>query len=151
MKRPAHEIPSGNAVVHDINGTATVCWKMERLGKDYVHHYLIPLDPKADGELTLLYVDPEETIFDAQCAVVFDCPETGDDPAETGDVLVNAVGSFLKVAEDPQSQKMFAYIDLASGAVRRRQERGVTGVCRNWSASGEGFSTEDLLVQYAKA
>jgi len=57
---------------------------------------------------------------------------------EVGHIVTNAVGTFLKVIEDPKSQKMFAFVEISSGVVKSRQERGVTSVHLDWRVSGWG-------------
>ena len=51
------------------------------------------------------------------------------------------------MAEDPHSQKMFAYLNLETGEVQRRQEKKMQAVYRAWvasSADGETVSCETL-------
>lgn len=130
--RRAHEIPRGHVVSWP--GEATLFIKAERQGTDYIHHYLVQIDPvKAEG-LALIYIDPEEVLVDAGCAPVFDYSngESRPDP-EIGHIFENPKGAFLKVIEDPKSQKMFAFIDITNGEVRRRQERDVKTVYAGWS------------------
>lgn len=135
----AYETPPGAAVVMAVDGVTVVCIKAERQGKEYVHHYVVPVDPSPGAETRLIYVDPEDDLHHGPERLEFSLAEDAGDGArpQVGHVLRNAAGTFLKVIEDPKSQKMFAYIDLDSGAVKSRQERGVTSVHMNWSTTFE--------------
>lgn len=159
-KTRSQEIPRGNVVIIEDGGETVVCLKAERQGKEYVHHYLIPLDPRRGPDLQLIYVDPEDEVVDCGCRVAIDPGPASDGagpPApEVGDAFSNAAGLFLKVIEDPKSQKMFAFIGIDSGdalgQVRRRQERGLTAVYPHWRAAAadgdEAFSLESLRRTY---
>ncbi len=156
------EIPRGDAVIIHDGGETVVCLKAEREGKEYVHHYLVPLDPHRGRKLQLIYVDPDDPLVACGCRVVIDpgAAAGGTDPraAQVGDVFKNAAGLFLKAIEDPKSQKMFAFIDIASGGalgqVRRRQERRLTAVYPQWrvtvSDGEETLSLEFLRRAYGE-
>ncbi len=135
----AHETPPGAAVVMVVDGETVVCIKAERQGKEYVHHYVVPVDPSPGAETRLIYVDPEDDLRHRPGRLEFILAEDAGDGVQpdVGHVLRNAAGTFLKVIEDPKSQKMFAYVDLDSGAVKNRQERDVESVYMNWSTSFE--------------
>lgn len=114
-----------------IDGREVVCLKATRLGKDYINHYVIPLDPVSEGDLTMLYVDYEVVVIDCHGKFVLALePVEVDEAPEIGHVLVNDKGSFIKVRESYKGSWALGYVELESGEVRRRQERGVTGVFR---------------------
>lgn len=159
-KTKSRDIPCGNAVILEDDGEAVVCLKAERQGKEYVHHYLIPLDRRRGRELRLIYIDPEDEVMDCGLPVAIDPGEAAGSPApEVGDAFRNAAGLFLKVIEDPKSQKMFAFIDIASGPtlgqVRRRQERRLSAVHPQWravAADGDNvFTLQSLRQAYTEA
>lgn len=145
-KSKAYETKRGAAVVMTIDGRTVVCIKAERQGKEYVHHYVVPVDPSPGAQTRLIYVDPEDDLHHRPGRLEFTLAAPAEDGGDVGvrpdvgHVLRNAAGTFLKVIEDPKSQKMFAYVDLDSGAVKSRQERGVTSVHMNWSAT---FQSEE--------
>lgn len=130
----AYHVPRGHAVRRPgPEHPDTVFIKAERQGTEYIHHYLIQIAPRQADGLAMIYVDPEEMLIDSGVAPRFDCShgETRDDP-DIGHIFENARGTYLKVIEDPKSQKMFAFIDIASGEVKRRQERNVKTVYTSW-------------------
>ncbi len=136
--RKAEEILCGNAVRRPGGAdTETVFIKAERQGTEYIHHYLIQIAPRRADGLALIYVDPEEELLDTggAPAFAFSDGESRGNP-DIGDIFENPKGAYLKVIEDPKSQKMFAFIDITSGDVKRRQERHVETVYRSWSVSG---------------
>jgi hypothetical protein len=55
-------------------------------------------------------------------------------PPEIGDMFANAQGAMLKVKDVTLSQRMFAYVDVATGQVRPRMERGIERLL-TWSVS----------------
>jgi hypothetical protein len=130
--RIAADVPCGHAVSRPDNAD-TVFVKAERQGTDYIHHYLIQLDPAPKVEMALIYIDPDELLIDHAVRPVFvigDGVEAGS--PDIGHIFKNPKGSFLKVVEDPKSQKMFAFIDITTGDVCRRQERKVSQVHMEW-------------------
>ncbi len=152
----AYQVRDGHAVVVVRGGTALICMKVVRKGKDYNHHYLLPLDPVADGGLALIYLDPEDDVLDSRTNVAFnvaDRPvEPGEaGPIEVGDVLINAAGPFLKIRDHPRTERSFAYLHLRSGQVRYRQERKVAAVFRHWHAELAGANGAIPLAELRKA
>lgn len=129
--RMAFEVPCGHAVERPDSGTVFI--KAERQGTEYIHHYLIQISPVPTEELALIYIDPEEELIDRGGQPTFDLAEGENrtDP-DIGHIFENHQGTFLKVIEDPKSQKMFAFIDITNGDVKRRQERKVTTVYTSW-------------------
>ncbi len=143
-RRKAFEIARGNAVIFTDGGggEAMVCLKTERQGKDYIHHYLVIMDPAPADAHEMIYIDPEEELTDCGLTFTYAMTEgvergyTRSERADVGDLFRNTNGFFLKVTDDPRSRKMFAFIDIHSGAVMGRQERGVSAVFQEWRVSG---------------
>jgi len=110
--------------------------KVERQGKEYVHHYLVQVAPAPGQGMSLIYIDPDEPLLDFGAMCAFD-PGTAAASAitpEPGHIFATPKGMFLMVHEDPMSQKMFAFIDVTSGEVLRRQDRKVDAVHVEWLA-----------------
>ncbi|MCP5367258.1 MAG: hypothetical protein H6907_20700 [Hyphomicrobiales bacterium] len=143
----AGSVACGNAVVVERDGEFLICLKAERAGKEYVHHYAVPVDPGRAGELGMIYLDPEDALLDCGHPPCFALDAGESCPAEPGHIFENARGAFLKVVEDPKSQKMFAYVELSSGQLIRRQERGVAAVYRAWRITGLGRDGAITLEQ----
>jgi hypothetical protein len=124
---PAHRITPGSFVTATLEGAAVLCLKVEREARDYVNHYLVPLAPCPDRRaLALVYVDPEDSFAAATARLELDTPVPGD--ADIGDVLVADGTAYLKLLDDPRSQKLFCFVDMATGLVRPRPKRGPTMV-----------------------
>jgi hypothetical protein len=130
---PAHHIPAGSFVTAEIDGAEVLCLKAERVGRDYLNHYLVPLDPLAKRDaLALVYIDPDQPLVPAYGAgMVLGEARTQAVP-QVGDVFTGPMGTQLKVLDDPRAQKLFAYVDLASGQVRPRLERHAGQVMAWW-------------------
>ncbi|MGE5505765.1 MAG: hypothetical protein ACM31L_15195 [Actinomycetota bacterium] len=128
MAELAHRISPGTFVTATLDGAAVLCLKVEREARDYVNHYLVPVEPCADpASLALVYIDPEdgfETVEGVRLAVGE--PRSGE--AGIGEVVAAGEGRYLKVLDDPRSQKLFCFVDLATGLVRPRPKRGETAV-----------------------
>ncbi len=120
------DIAPGEFVTALVSGRPTLCLKVERIGKEHVSHYLIPLDPLEDrSSLALICVDPAgETVPEGGIALVFDEIDEIGGP-EPGDVFVCRFGTFLKVIDDPRAQRVHAYVDVETGLLRPRMERDV--------------------------
>ncbi|NQV46359.1 MAG: hydroxyacid dehydrogenase [Rhodospirillaceae bacterium] len=133
VTRPAFDVPRGHAVARPGTDDGAVFIKAERQGTEYIHHYLIQVTPAPAAEAMLIYVDPEDLLVDLGGRVSF-TPGTPDEATEpaVGHIFTTAKGTYLKVTEDPKSQKMFAYIDTTTGEVKRRQERKITTVHMDW-------------------
>ena len=132
--RPAFEVLPGSVVVLEVEGAPAVFVKAERIGKEYIHHYAVQLHPKTEGPLGMVYLDPEDEVFDTAMGVHFQFGEGCDSPPEAGHAFENAKGHFIKVNDDPKSQKMFGFIECSTGIICRRQERAVTAVYTSWRA-----------------
>ncbi|MDH5750647.1 MAG: hypothetical protein OEY85_15160, partial [Rhodospirillales bacterium] len=113
--------------------------------------YVVPLDPHPAHDMRLVYVDPEEELVECGGRAVFALAEgvTPEGWAEVGHIFQNDQGTFLKVIEDPKSQKMYAFVDIRSGEIRRRQERGVNTVFMQWRVEGMD-SGEKRTVTFAE-
>lgn len=122
-------VPGGSIVVADIDGDEAMCLKAQRLGKDFVHFYLIPLDPlpAQPNGLRLVYADPEAVVTVVTEAGIEIAPIDAAAP-EVGHVFDNGAGHFLKVFDTEKTERYHAYVDLTSGEVRLRQERNVGGI-----------------------
>lgn len=120
---PAHEITAGQWVVAELDGIRTLCLKAERVGKDHVNHFLVPLDPVADRrQLRLHYLDPEHSLFPTDGYHLSFTPQDGT-AIEPGCAL-NVNGTlWLKLFDLPSAQRLYCYVDMASGQVRPRMER----------------------------
>lgn len=152
--RQAYEVQPGNVVILPIDQGHGAFIKAERIGKEYVHHYAVQLHPRSDEALGMVYLDPEDTVFDTVLSASFDFGEPaseGDSP-QTGHVFENAKGHFIKVEEDPQSQKMHGFVECSTGIVRRRQERGISAVFTQWCATCASedarVSMQEVLVRF---
>ena len=136
--RPAYQIPCGNAVIfHDADDPsrdAVVCLKADRQGKEYVHHYLVRLDDLGSETMRLIYVDPEHQLVDSGLKVSFNVEGGREDTkANVGEVIVNESGTFLKMFDDPKTQKYFGFVDVIGHTVRVRQERKIKTVHDTWT------------------
>lgn len=152
--RQAHEIGCGAVVIRSTEDGHMVCLKLDRIGKEYIHHYVVVLDPKPQGAMELVYIDPEEQLFDCFATLDLEPGEADDCTLEAGHLFENKEGHFIKVLDDPKSQKMLGYVETATGLVRIRQERAVKGVHPNWKARAkfkdEVLELADLLKHFAE-
>jgi len=144
--RQAHEIGCGAVVIRSTEDGHAVCLKLDRIGKEYIHHYVIVLDPKPEGELELVYVDPEEKLFDCFATLDLDLGDAEAVSPEAGDAFENKDGHFIKVLDDPKSQKLFGFVEPATGLVRIRQERNLKNVHPNWTAKAK---IKDEVIELA--
>jgi hypothetical protein len=133
-ERMACEIPCGHAVNRPGNmDPGNIYMKVERKGADYIHHYLVQMSPLKSISLAIIYIDPEVTLIDKGVIPTFELlsSEAHQKP-QIGHIFESHNGTFLKVAEDPKSLKMYAFINIASGEVKRRQERNINTVYDTW-------------------
>ena|GEM_PF-1032472 len=144
--RQAHEIGCGAVVIRSTDDGHAVCLKLDRIGKEYIHHYVIVLDPKPTGDMELVYVDPEEKLFDCFATLDLDMGEAQDVAPEPGHAFENKDGHFIKLMDDPKTQKMFCFAEPATGLVRIRQERKLKSVHPNWKARAK---LKDEIVELA--
>lgn len=110
--------------------TEIVCLNAVRHGKGFLNHYLVPLDP-AGGDpdaLPLVYIDYNLPLADVSATHALELVPVEGIQARIGQVLENASGRYLKTVEPYKDAFSLGYVDLDSGEVRRRQERGVTAV-----------------------
>lgn len=152
--RQAFEIGGGALVIRSTEDGHAVCLKLDRIGKEYIHHYLLVLDPKPQGELELVYVDPEEKLFDCFATLDMDLGEAEAVEPQPGHALENKDGQFIMAMDDPKTQKMHGFAEPASGLVRIRQNRKVKAVHPNWRArakiQGDILELSELLNRFAK-
>lgn len=146
MSRPsetatAADVAPGTFVAAMLDGRRTLCLKVDRVGKDHVNHFLVPLDPVEDRRaLALVYTDPDTavTVVEGVSFSFADAAESRnakiaeDSPPEVGDAFSSPLGVYLKVIDRPQSQRMHAYVDIATGLLRPRMDRHV-GRLLAWS------------------
>jgi len=144
--RQAHEIGCGAVVIRSTEDGHAVCLKLDRIGKEYIHHYVVVLDPNARGAMELVYVDPEEKLFDCFATLDLELGAAEDIQPETGHAFENKDGHFIKVLDDPKAQKMFCFVEAATGLVRIRQDRKVKNVHPNWTARAK---LKDEIVELA--
>lgn len=151
--RQAHEIGCGAVVIRATEDGHAVCLKLDRIGKEYIHHYVVVLDPKPAGQMELIYVDPEEKLFDCFATLDLEMGAACDAAPEVGHAFENKDGHFIKVLDDPKSQKMFGFVEPATGLVRLRQERKLKSVHPDWKARAkfkdEVLELADLLKLFA--
>ena len=153
--RQAHEIGCGAIVIRTTADGQTVCLKLDRIGKEYVHHYLIPLSPRPNVGLELIYIDPEDMLFD--CFAILDITYGDKQPGQTipdaGHAFENEKGFFIKVLDDPKTQKMFGFVDPTTGLVCIRQERKIKAIHPDWDAKAkigdEIIDFGDLLDRFS--
>ncbi|CCQ72054.1 hypothetical protein [Magnetospira sp. QH-2] len=134
IQRRAAEVTPGTLVQREADGP--IFMKAERIGTDYIHHYLVQLHPRpaAEADRRIHYLDPDDLLLDLDQKPVLDPgPEGAEKTVQCGDLFTTAKGTFFKLIEDPKSQKMFAYVEAASGGFARRQERDVQAVHADWA------------------
>jgi hypothetical protein len=109
-----------------IDGRRTLCLKVERVGKDHVNHFLIPVDPMGDRRnLGLLYIDPNDEVTAVEgVAFAFSDAEEGVLP-NVGDAFSAEAGIFIKVRDLPSAKRFHTYVDIATGLLRHRVERNI--------------------------
>ena len=151
--REAMNVTPGNVVILKSGNDIAAFIKTERIGKEYIHHYAVQIFPRAENDLGMVYLDPEDVVFDTGFAASFELGgATSGEPPAPGHAFENAAGHFIKVIDDPKSQKMFGFIEISTGIVRRRQERGIKTVHSEWCAgcvdNGKNISLDEVLARY---
>ena len=126
----AHETPGGSLVRHQDR-----LWlKAERPSRDYVNHYLVLATAQPD--MALFYIDPEMELSVVSDKVgLADLSMRGADAVpQPGDLLTNQAGHhFIKALDiKKDGQRHLAYVDIVSGEIRPRQERGAQAVYSAW-------------------
>ncbi|MBF0561117.1 MAG: hypothetical protein HQL37_03665 [Alphaproteobacteria bacterium] len=125
----AVDIEGGRLVYAGIGGSPVLCLKAIRQGKDFVNHYVVPLDPLPAGPQSLVYLDYETLLEDCHDRFAFVMGEAKDRSIpEVGDIMVAPHGTFLKLQEYNRGAFMLAYLDIAGGDLHRHKERNVEGV-----------------------
>lgn len=123
--RPAYDVAAGSFVTAELDGRLTLCLKAERIGKEHINHFLVPLDPVDRAGLALVYVDPERVLAPVEgVSFAFEDGPTDTRP-EVGDIFLNPFGAMLKVLDDAHSQRLHAYVDVTTGQVRPRMDRHI--------------------------
>ncbi len=149
----AMDVKPGNVVILITSDGPAAFIKTERIGKEYIHHYAVQIFPRVMTELGMVYLDPEDEVFDTMLSAGF---ELGDGiagtPPSAGHAFENASGHFIKVNDDPKSQKMFGFINISTAIVMRRQERGVNAVYTDWCAvcseDGASITLDHVLERF---
>ncbi|MDP2877000.1 MAG: hypothetical protein Q8O00_12510 [Holophaga sp.] len=122
------DVEGGSLVGAWLDGREHICLKAFRLGKSHTSHFLIPLDPAPHPltKLTLIHKDPEERVtrMDKQVRLSLSEAMPAVGAPDVGQAFINDRGTFLKVHDSDSRIRPFAYIDLATGEVRARQEQG---------------------------
>jgi hypothetical protein len=128
---PAYRIAPGTLVRRPDEDSATLFLKTERIGKEHTNHFLVPLEPPpAQGTMGLTYIDPETLLVAVEgMALAFEDGPERTEP-DFGDAFANRAGIMLKVRDDAKSQRLQAYVDLATGLIRPRMEHGITRLMR---------------------
>ncbi len=146
-EQQAVAIPRGTVVRATVDGRVRTGLKAERVGVDFVHHYLAPLDrldPRDD--CFLLYVDPEQPMAILGHPGSLD-PETLELGAacagrgHAGDMVRNPRGLWLKLCDHIKDQVSYAFVNVATGDVQRRQERDATAIHDQWQSPDLGCPT----------
>lgn len=121
-------VPGGSVVVAELDGAEVTCLKAQRLGRDYVHYYLVPLDLAPDDRrsLKLIYMDPDAVVTVTDGGI--EIAPVAAAAAGVGDIFANGAGHYLKVFDTAKTERYHAYVDLSTGEVRLRQERNVAAV-----------------------
>lgn len=133
--RPAYDVAPGCFVAAELDGRRTLCLKAERIGKDHINHFLVPLDAADRRSLALIYIDPEQPLSPVEgVSFAFEDGPTDTAP-EIGDIFLNPFGAMLKVFDDAHSQRLHAYVDVTTGQVRPRMDRHIHRLL-GWSVNG---------------
>lgn len=151
--RDAMDVMPGNVVILKTDDGVAAFIKTERIGKEYIHHYAVQIFPRAKDNLGMVYLDPEDKVFDTTMAASFELgAETNIKQPAPGHAFENASGRFIKVIDDPKSQKMFGFIEISTAIVRRRQERSIVRVHSEWCAgcidNGKNISLDEVLARF---
>ena len=133
--KSAYDVPPGQIILRTGEaGGAEVCIKAERMGKEFVRHYLVPLSPIPEGGASLVYLDPEDEVATCEGVLRLTLGPAREVPIDLGVAFVNGRGTYLKVDEHRRfhGHKALGYLDLASGDVRSRQEKAVKSIHPAW-------------------
>lgn len=132
--------------------TELVCLNAVRQGKGFLNHYLVPLDPLPGRreDLSLLYVDYNLPLREAGDTWTLELVPVDTADAAIGQVVENASGRFLKTSEAYKDAFSLAYVDIVTGQVRRRQDRGQTAVY-DWRLERRATTSETMPAPVAAA
>ncbi|KAF0145473.1 MAG: hypothetical protein FD153_235 [Rhodospirillaceae bacterium] len=134
----AETVAGGRLVLYRVNERDVIGLKAIRHGKDHINHYFVPLEPVSSRPLTVIYMDYTAEVQDCHdhFALKLDLFATRA-PIEIGAILSNETGTYIKVREPTKGIMSFAYVDLGSGELRRRQERQINAVY-HWTLACTG-------------
>ena len=90
----AMDVKPGNVVILITSDGPAAFIKTERIGKEYIHHYAVQIFPRVMAELGMVYLDPEDEVFDTALGATFQFGDAAGQGAEAGHVLENAKGHF---------------------------------------------------------
>jgi hypothetical protein len=130
----AYEIEPGKMVSFILDEEAVICLKALRQGRDFIHHYLVPLSGQSrSASMALIYVDPEAMLDELENSLRLALGEgEAGTTVSVGEIFANPSGKFLKVQDTDKTQRLYAYVEIETGDVRIRQERNVSMVFRAW-------------------
>jgi hypothetical protein len=138
IERPAHEIPAGNAVFLKTTAGDVLCLKVQRKAKNYVQDYVVRLDPAAEPEMDLEFVDPEEPLADCGVRIVFKPSVDGEDHElagrhpEPGELVESEKGLFLAIRERTKLHEFVSFVNVESGLVRRLRVHSIGRIYGEW-------------------
>lgn len=154
--KAAYDVHPGQLILRTGEAGVEICVKAERKGKDFVRHYLVPLSPLPPEGASLVYLDPEEEVATCAGQLRIILGEAKDVPVASGIVFSNAKGTHLRAEEHSRfhGHKALGYLDMVTGEVRSRQEKGITAVHPDWRVDGVetergGISLDDLRDAFA--
>ncbi|CAA7616449.1 hypothetical protein [Magnetospirillum sp. UT-4] len=124
--KPAYAVAAGTFVALELDGRRSLCLKVERVGKEHINHFVVPLEPLDDRrQACLVYVDPELPLTPVE-GVSFAFEDGAEETApDVGDIFLNPFGAVMKVLDGPKSQRLHAYVDVTTGQARARMERHI--------------------------
>lgn len=153
-RKKVFHVQRGGVLLLEQDDGVVLALKAERDGKDFVNHYAVALDPRPAGLHALTYLDPDAEILHVTGRAVFELgSETrhqGSGPLEPGTIFATPRGTFLKLDGiwGAEQQKSQVYLDINTGAVELRRERGVSATYDDWSVrkieDGAAHSAVDL-------
>ncbi|MEO5335498.1 MAG: hypothetical protein H7841_01195 [Magnetospirillum sp. WYHS-4] len=164
LSRRAFEVPAGQAAIRP--GDGVVGMKLRQMAKDFVRHYLLPLEPLPAEGLKLVYLDPEDDLIDCGGPVRLSLGDARPPAADTRPaVFRNARGTFLAaeqaaraytMSEAQRFYKAECFVDLASCEALSRQDRNISAVFPDWRVEGMGTADgimplERVLSAYQKS
>ena len=146
--KAAYDVAPGQTILRNGENGVEVCVKGERVGKEFVRHYLAPLVPKPGDDAALYYLDPEDEVAVCSGQLRISLGDARDVPVASGCAFVNGRGTYLRLDEHARfhGHKALSYLDMATGDVRSRQEKGITAVHPDWTVVGVDLDGETVPV-----